>query len=263
MNPVLKKPIPRFSESLTRRRRSAWLDVWAARGITVVAAGVGLATVLVFLLFASKHGRRWSGRFLRGPRIRRSRRVTWIEFLMNPCSAFWGSARRSLPLRLGNNFDCWRRFAQKPWPRNVERSRGREGLPSIPPTGDNSFCLTPGRGTKPRCTSGNLPSGAPFQPDSAVVGNLQGNRDCFGGGCPSGDRGRSLCVSGCHRSVARVAQAGHRTHCRSSHGGHGFSGFGNSGSSFPAGRRSSVPAQWNGRWGGGGCGHCTGSFFTV
>jgi len=49
MNPVPKKPIPRFSESLTRRRRSAGLDVWAARGIALVAAGVGLTTVLVFL----------------------------------------------------------------------------------------------------------------------------------------------------------------------------------------------------------------------
>lgn len=67
MNPVLKKPIPRFSESLTRRRRSAWLDVWAARGITVVAAGVGLATVLVFLFICFEAWPALVGQVSEGP----------------------------------------------------------------------------------------------------------------------------------------------------------------------------------------------------
>jgi phosphate transport system permease protein len=67
MNPVPKKSIPRFSESLTRRRRSAWLDVWAARGITIVAAGVGLATVLVFLFICVEAWPALVGQVSEGP----------------------------------------------------------------------------------------------------------------------------------------------------------------------------------------------------
>lgn len=161
MNPVLKKPIPRFSESLTRRRRSAWLDVWAARGITVVAAGVGLATVLVFLFICFEAWPALVGQVSEGPTntaiasgdLDRVPDESLQRFLGLSPSEFASKTREQL------------RLLAEVRAETLAEERGEEqgqGGASVHPTHWRQLILPHAwKGTKPRCTSGNLPERGP------------------------------------------------------------------------------------------------------